>query len=99
MEAALRTAYQLQTGKPLEKIVVDEARGLDGTKRFSVDMNGKKINCAVVHSKFAAQSWWKNVKAGKEDLQFVEVMACPGGCISRAAASRTATARIRSRSA
>ena len=81
MEAALRTAYQLQTGKPLEKIVVDEARGLDGTKRFSVDMNGKKINCAVVHSKFARELV-ENVKAGKEDLQFVEVMACPGGCIS-----------------
>lgn len=81
MEAALRTAYELQTGKPLEKIVVDEARGLDGTKRFSVDMNGKKINCAVVHSKYS-RDLMESIKAGKEDLQFVEVMACPGGCIS-----------------
>ena len=81
MEAALRTAYELQTGKPLEKITVDEARGLDGTKRFSVDMNGTKVNCAVVHSKYARELM-ESIKAGKEDLQFVEVMACPGGCIS-----------------
>lgn len=81
MEAALRTAYEIQTGKPLENLVVNDARGLDGTKRFSVDMNGKKINCAVVHSKYA-RALLDNIKAGKEDLQFVEVMACPGGCIS-----------------
>ena len=81
MEAALRTAYELQTGKPLEKLDVTEARGLDGIKRFSVDMNGTKVNCAVVHSKYSRELM-ENIKAGKEDLQFVEVMACPGGCIS-----------------
>ena len=81
MEAALRTAYELQTGKPMEKLEVDAARGLDGVKRFSVDMNGTKVNCAVVHSK-NARALMESIKAGKEDLQFVEVMACPGGCIN-----------------
>ena len=81
MEAALRTAYEVATGKTLPKIDFTEARGLEGVKEFSVDLNGSPVKCAVVHSKNIHQ-FLEKIKKGEAKYDFVEVMACPGGCIN-----------------
>ncbi|KAK8811497.1 hypothetical protein WA158_003231 [Blastocystis sp. Blastoise] len=81
MEAALRTAYEVSTGKKLDKVDFKAARGLEGVKEFSVDMNGNEVKCAVVHSK-NIHGFLDKVKKGEAQYDFVEVMACPGGCIN-----------------
>ena len=81
MEAALRTAYEVATGKTLPKIDFTEARGLEGVKEFSGDLNGSPVKCAVVHSKNIHQ-FLEKIKKGEAKYDFVEVMACPGGCIN-----------------
>lgn len=78
MEAAIRTAYFMVTGKDLEDPVISSVRELDGVKETTVDINGLKLNFAVV-------SGIGNVRKVLENLNkyhFIEVMTCPGGCIS-----------------
>ena len=81
MEASLRTAYEWVTGQMLNNIEFNEVRGLDGIKEAKIDLNGKEINVAVVNSLGKAQKIMNDVKAGKSKYHFIEVMACPGGCI------------------
>ena len=81
MEAALRTAQDILTGKELEKIDFEAIRGKEGIKRASVEIDGKNINVVVAHGLKNAQIIMEEIKSGKADYQFVEIMACPGGCI------------------
>jgi len=81
MEAAIRTAYWLITGKELEKLDVKAVRGLDGVKEASVDVDGLTVNVAVVSGLGNANKLLEEVKAGRKNLHFIEVMTCPGGCI------------------
>ena len=81
MEAALRTAQDTLTGKDLEKIKFEAIRGEKGIKRASVNIAGKNINVVVVNGLSNAKIILEEIKAGKADYQFVEVMACSGGCI------------------
>lgn len=81
MEAALRTAYEWVTGKELEKIDFENIRGLDGVKEAKIDLNGKEIDIAVVSSLGNAKKIMDEIKSGNSKYNFIEVMACPGGCI------------------
>jgi iron-only hydrogenase group A len=81
MEAALRTAYETQTGKTLEKVEFDQIRGYNGIKEGSIVVNGTEINFAVAHGLSNARKLMDDIKQGKSKYHFIEVMACPGGCI------------------
>jgi len=81
MEAALRTVVEVVTKKPLAKIDFDEVRGLDSVREATLDVAGTKVKVAVVHTLKAARAMMDRVRAGTADYQFIEVMACPGGCI------------------
>ena len=81
MEAALRTAQDLLTGKDLEEIVFEDVRGEKGIKRATVNVNGKDIRIIVTSGLGNARKVMEMVKAGKAEADFIEVMACPGGCI------------------
>ncbi len=81
MESALRTAYHLITGKDLAEIEFAPVRGFDGLKEATVDIDGTSIKVAVVNTLAKARRLVRNVKAGVSDYTFVEVMACPGGCV------------------
>ena len=82
MEAALRTAYEVVTGKTLENVNFEAVRGLEGIKEAEIDLNGTKINVAIAHSTGAASKLLDMVKAGEKNYTFIEVMGCPGGCVN-----------------
>ena len=81
MEAALRTAQDKLTGKELDKINFEQVRGGDGIKRAIVNINGKDIKVVAASGLANAQKIMEEIKSGKADYQFVEIMACPGGCV------------------
>ena len=81
MEAALRTVYEVVTGEKLEKLDFEAVRGFDGWKEAQVDLNGTVVKIAIVHGLGNAKKLIEKVRAGEADYHFVEVMACPGGCI------------------
>ena len=82
MEAALRSVSEIVTGKPLGKIAFEQVRGESGIKRAEIEIGDKKVKVAVAHGLANAQTIMEEIKSGKADYQFVEIMACPGGCIT-----------------
>ena len=82
MEAALRTVYYVLTGKEHEAIKFEAVRGLEGLREASIDINGKTINVAIAHGMKNAKILLDDIRAGKSKYQFIEIMACPGGCIN-----------------
>jgi len=82
LEASLRTAYYLITGNELEKIDFQSVRGLNRLKEASIDIEGKELKVAAVSSLAEARKLLKKIKCGEVSYDFVEVMACPGGCIA-----------------
>ncbi len=82
MEAAVRTAYKLVTGKELNDLTVKAVRGFDGVKEASIDIDGTTVTVAVVSGLSNARKLLEEVKAGRKNLHFIEVMTCPGGCIN-----------------
>ena len=81
MEAALRTAAETVTGKTLEDVNFMEVRGEEGIKRTTVKLGDLELKAVVAHGLGNAQTVMEEIKSGKADYQFVEIMACPGGCI------------------
>jgi len=81
IEAATRTAYELQTGKTLEKVDFKQLRGMEGIRSATVDFNGLDIHIGIAHGLGNARKLLDDVKAGKSQYHAIEVMACPGGCI------------------
>ena len=81
MEAALRAAYELITGEELQNVEFEQVRGAKGIKKATVQMGDKEVRVAVAHGLGNAKKIMEEIKSGKADYQFVEVMACPGGCI------------------
>ncbi len=81
MEAALRTVYEKVTGKTLQKIDFYSIRGMGGIKEAEVDLDGLKVNVAVTHTLTNAATILNKIRAGNCKYHFIEVMACPGGCI------------------
>ncbi len=87
MEAAIRTAYAILAGKELDNLNVEAVRGMQGIKEASLDIPLKdsstvlKVNVAVVHGLGNAKRLLEDVRAGKRSYHFIEIMACPGGCV------------------
>ena len=77
MEAALRTAYEVFTGETLPRLDFEEVRGFEGIKEATIDLNGTPLKVAVAHTLKNAEKLMRHA----EDYAFIEVMACPGGCI------------------
>jgi len=82
MEAALRTAYWKLTGKELTDVTFSDVRGPAGIKEISLKIDGVNLNCAVVNGVGNVHSILDDVENGTCKYHFVEVMACPGGCIN-----------------
>ena len=82
MEAALRTAAETITGKPLDKVDFKDVRGIKGIKEASYDLNGVKVKVAVASGLTNAKELCDKIKKGECDYTFVEVMCCPGGCVN-----------------
>lgn len=93
MEAALRTAYELVTGRevPFENLNITPVRGVEGIKEASIKiekplkewafLDGVELKCAVAHGLANAKIVMDSIKAGKASYHFIEFMACPGGCL------------------
>lgn len=81
MEAALRTVADVVSGEDLPKLEYEEVRGMEETREAAVTVAGKEIKVAVVNTLGSARKMLERIKAGTADYQFIEVMACPGGCI------------------
>ena len=81
MEAALRTAQDALTGEELEQIDFEAVRGGEGIKRATVNIGGREIKVVAASGLANAQKIMEEIKSGKSDYQFVEIMACPGGCV------------------
>nr|WNF20724.1 hydrogenase [synthetic construct] len=110
MEAALRTAYELFTGTPLPRLSLSEVRGLEGIKESTLhltpgptspfkafagaDGTGITLNIAVANGLGNAKKLIKQLAAGESKYDFIEVMACPGGCIGGGGQPRSADKQI-----
>uniref|UniRef100_A0A7C5Z5P6 2Fe-2S iron-sulfur cluster binding domain-containing protein n=1 Tax=Caldicellulosiruptor owensensis TaxID=55205 RepID=A0A7C5Z5P6_9FIRM len=81
MEAALRTVYEVLTGKTLENVEITQVRGLEGIREAEIDVGSMKIKAAVAHGLANAKKLLEMVKNGEKEYHFIEIMACPGGCI------------------
>lgn len=87
MEAAVRTAYHVVTGKELENVEIESVRGLDEIKKGTVDFDGTPVRVAVVHGLSHVAEVLDEVRAARAEgkqapYEFIEVMACRGGCIA-----------------
>lgn len=82
MEAALRTVADVITGEDLENVDYADVRGIEGIKEATVNIAGKDIKVAVAHSTKNAAVLLDKIRAGEADYQFIEIMACPGGCVN-----------------
>lgn len=80
-EAALRTAYELITGKELLELNFTSLRGFDKIKEASIDIDGKEIKIAVASGLGNARKLLNSIKDGTVSYHLIEIMACPGGCI------------------
>jgi len=82
MEAALRTAIAVTTGKEVCESGVEFAPAGEGIRRATVEVAGKKIRAVIVSGLANAAVLLEDVRAGKADFDFMEVMCCPGGCVA-----------------
>ena len=82
MEAALRTAAEVITGKELENVEFTDVRGMEGVKEASYDLAGLTVKVAVASGTKNAKILMDKVRAGTADYTFIEIMCCPGGCIN-----------------
>jgi NADH-quinone oxidoreductase subunit G len=104
MEAALRTAHFFVTGHNLEKLEFEPVRGLRGVKKAELVINGSTIRVAVAHGLANVESVLEEVRAARaagleSPLHFIEVMACPGGCIGGGGQPYGVTGDVRARRA
>jgi NADP-reducing hydrogenase subunit HndD len=93
MEAALRTAYELVTGRdvPFENLNITPVRGIEGVREATIKiesplaewafLDGVELKCAVAHGLVNARKVMEAVKNGTSQYHFIEIMACPGGCL------------------
>ncbi|MDY0343390.1 MAG: NADH-dependent [FeFe] hydrogenase, group A6 [Lentimicrobium sp.] len=81
IEAAVRTAYELQTGKKLENVDFKELRGMEYIREATIDFDGLPIHIGIAHGLGNARKLLQDIKDGKSHYHAIEIMACPGGCI------------------
>ncbi len=84
IEAATRTAYEVFTGKKLDKVDFTELRGMEGIRDAHVDFNGTDIHIGIAHGLSNARRLLEMVRNGEAQFHAIEVMACPGGCVGGA---------------
>ncbi len=82
MEAALRTVAEILEGKSLDKIEYEEVRGTKGIKEATLNIAGKDIRIAVAHGLGNARKLLESIRSGEKQYEFIEIMACPGGCVT-----------------
>ncbi|WP_296525197.1 [FeFe] hydrogenase, group A [Rhodoplanes sp.] len=83
MEAAIRTMYYVVNSRELEHIEIEQLRGFEGVRTATVELGGEigPVKIAMCHGLKPTRQIVEQIRAGKSDLDFVEVMACPGGCV------------------
>lgn len=81
MEAALRTAYETVTGKGLPSLDFNDVRGLEGIKEATVKLNELELKVAVASGLSNAKTLMNQIRRGESPYHFIEIMACPGGCL------------------
>ncbi len=82
MEAALRTAAEVITGKELEKLEFEDVRGMEGIKEAAYKLGDLDVKVAIASGTKNAKVLMDKVKDGTADYTFIEIMGCPGGCIN-----------------
>lgn len=82
MEAALRTVADILTGEDLQSIEYSDVRGLEGIKEATVSVAGMDVNIAIAHGTANAGKLLDAIKAGEKTYHFIEIMGCPGGCVT-----------------
>ena len=82
MEAALRTVYEKVTGKTLENVEFHDVRGIKGVKEAAVQVGDLTVNVAIAHGTANAARLLDSIRSGEKNYTFIEVMACPGGCVT-----------------
>jgi len=82
MEAALRTVYEVLTGNTLQSVDFKEVRGTKGIKEATVKVGDLDVNVAVAHGLGNARELLERVRSGEKNYHFIEVMGCPGGCVT-----------------
>jgi iron-only hydrogenase group A len=90
-EAAIRTAHYLLTGQTAEALKTQALRGLDGIKEFRTTVAGREIGVAAVSGLGNARKLMEQIRAGRKDLQLIEVMTCAGGCVAGGGQPRSAS--------
>ena len=81
MEAALRSVYEIYTGKTLEKVDFETVRGMDGFRKATVDLNGFELKVGIAHGLGNARKLLEEIRRHECEYHVIEIMACPGGCI------------------
>jgi NADP-reducing hydrogenase subunit HndD len=81
IEAAVRTAYEVFTGKQLERIDFMELRGMDGLRHATIDFDGLPIHIGIAHGLGNARKLLEDIQQGISQFHAIEIMSCPGGCI------------------
>lgn len=82
MEAALRTVAEVVTGKSFDNVEYTAVRGIDGIKEAVVDLGTMKVRAAVANGLGSARKLLDKINAGEAQYDFIEIMACPGGCVN-----------------
>ncbi len=82
MEAALRTVAEILEGKSIDKIDYEMVRGTEGIKEATLNIAGKDIRIAVAHGLGNARKLLNSIRSGEKSYEFIEIMACPGGCVT-----------------
>ena len=80
IEAAVRTAYEIQTKKTLPKLDFTELRGLAGIRSATIDFDGVPVKIGIAHGLGNARRLVEEIRAGRSPYHAIEIMACPGGC-------------------
>lgn len=82
MEAALRTVADVVSGQELDQIEYNAVRGTEGIKEAEVKIGDMTVKAAIAHGLGNARKLLENIREGKADYHFIEIMACPGGCVT-----------------
>ncbi len=81
MEAAIRTAHYMITGKEMDELKVKKMRGMKDRKETKIKIGDLELGVAAVSGLANARKLLDEIKAGRDDIHFIEVMSCPGGCV------------------
>lgn len=81
IEAAVRTAYELQTGRTLEKVDFEQLRGMEGLRHATIDFDGVPVHIGIAHGLGNARRLLESIQRGECNFHAIEIMSCPGGCI------------------